>query len=69
MNSAEGRSECLLTLHLVRATTGLDKNGGKGSNGGVWEWTTTLFDGHEGLAPTNIFTGLAICTSADMHAI
>lgn len=39
-----------------RATTGCE-NGGKGSNGGVWEWTSTLFDGHEGLAPTDLFTG------------
>lgn len=36
---------------------GLDERGGKGSNGGVWEWTTTAFDGHEGLSPTNLFTG------------
>lgn len=30
---------------------------GKGSNGGVWEWTSTLFDTHDGLVPTNIFPG------------
>nr|KAF8995500.1 C-type lectin protein [Cyathus striatus] len=35
----------------------LEVHGGKGSNGGVWEWTSTLFDGHNGLSPTKLFTG------------
>jgi formylglycine-generating enzyme required for sulfatase activity len=39
------------------ATTGMESEGGRGSNGGVWEWTTTLFDNHHGLVPTNLFTG------------
>ncbi|KAK7057481.1 C-type lectin protein [Favolaschia claudopus] len=39
------------------ATTGSGSEGGKGTNGGVWEWTTTLFDTHDGLVPTNLFTG------------
>jgi len=43
--------------HPVPATAGLTENEGKGSNGGVWEWTSTVFDGHEGLVPTNVFTG------------
>ncbi|KAF9453967.1 hypothetical protein P691DRAFT_657395 [Macrolepiota fuliginosa MF-IS2] len=42
--------------HPTPATMGCD-NGGKGSNGGIWEWTSTVFDGHDGLAPTNLFTG------------
>ncbi|CAK5265600.1 unnamed protein product [Mycena citricolor] len=41
--------------HPVPATAGID--GAKGTNGGVWEWTSTVFDTHEGLAPTNLFTG------------
>ncbi|KAG6885414.1 hypothetical protein C0993_001930 [Termitomyces sp. T159_Od127] len=43
--------------HPVPATTGLECNDGKGSNGGVWEWTSTLFEAHEGLSPTKLFTG------------
>lgn len=30
---------------------------GRGSNGGIWEWTSTVFDTHEGLVPTKLFTG------------
>ncbi|KAI5890367.1 uncharacterized protein SCHCODRAFT_02669525 [Schizophyllum commune H4-8] len=30
---------------------------GAGSNGGVWEWTSTAFDTHPGLAPTQLFPG------------
>lgn len=40
-----------------RATTGLPEHEGKGSNGGVWEWTSTVFDTHPGLVPTKLFTG------------
>jgi len=39
------------------ATTGGDANSGHGSNGGVWEWTSTVFSGHDGLVPTDHFTG------------
>jgi len=43
--------------HPVPATTGLDEHDGKGTNGGVWEWTSTLLDDHEGLFPTTHFPG------------
>ncbi|KAG7090977.1 hypothetical protein E1B28_010044 [Marasmius oreades] len=43
--------------HPVPATAGLEANSGKGSNGGVWEWTSTLFEIHNGLVPTKLFTG------------
>ncbi|KXN87358.1 hypothetical protein AN958_08910 [Leucoagaricus sp. SymC.cos] len=42
--------------HPTPATAGCE-NSGKGSNGGIWEWTSTLLDGHDGLAPTDLFTG------------
>jgi len=42
---------------LYRGTMGVEAYHGKGSNGGVWEWTSTTFDNHEGLVPTQFFTG------------
>jgi formylglycine-generating enzyme required for sulfatase activity len=36
---------------------GLEAYNGKGSNGGVWEWTSTTFDSHDGLVPTEFFIG------------
>ncbi|KAI0031532.1 C-type lectin protein [Vararia minispora EC-137] len=41
--------------HPLPATCGTE--GKKGSNGGVWEWTSTLFDAHDGFEPTDIFSG------------
>jgi formylglycine-generating enzyme required for sulfatase activity len=46
-----------LTNSVIRATTGLEANGGRGSNGGVWEWTSTPLDSHDGLSPTEHFPG------------
>lgn len=36
---------------------GGEVDGGRGSNGGVWEWTSTPFDAHEDMVPTNLFPG------------
>jgi len=47
----------MLFVFSCSATTGGDESSGRGSNGGVWEWTTTVFAGHEGLVPTDHFTG------------
>lgn len=44
-------------LYLISATAGLAANGGKGSNGGVWEWSSTVLDTHEGFEGTTIFPG------------
>jgi formylglycine-generating enzyme required for sulfatase activity len=37
------------------ATTGLDRGSGRGTNGGVWEWTSTLFDKTEGFASSTLY--------------
>ncbi|KAI5118277.1 hypothetical protein M0805_006019 [Coniferiporia weirii] len=42
--------------HPIPATAGLT-DGTPASNGGVWEWTSTAFDGHTGLSPTQHFPG------------
>ena len=46
----------MLTLSS-RATAGAAHQGGKGSNGGVWEWTSTVLDTHRGFKGTAIFPG------------
>lgn len=43
--------------HPVPATYGLDAHGGKGHNGGVFEWTSTIFDAHEGFVPSRLYPG------------
>lgn len=41
----------------LRATAGGERNGGKGSNGGVWEWTSTTFDRFDGFVPSTLYPG------------
>ena len=41
----------------IRATAGVTEDGFVGCNGGVWEWTSTVFNGHEGMIPTTLFPG------------
>ncbi|KAL4081230.1 hypothetical protein J3A83DRAFT_4427124 [Scleroderma citrinum] len=45
--------------HPVPATTGLVKDGGKGHNGGVWEWTSTLLENYDGFVPSSRYPGYA----------
>jgi formylglycine-generating enzyme required for sulfatase activity len=46
--------------HPVPATTGCEKYGGKGSNGGVWEWTSTLLDKVDGFVPSKLYPGYSM---------
>jgi formylglycine-generating enzyme required for sulfatase activity len=41
---------------LHSATTGVT-DGGRGHNGGVWEWTSTVFDKYEGFKPSTLYPG------------
>ncbi|PIL22429.1 hypothetical protein GSI_15117 [Ganoderma sinense ZZ0214-1] len=43
--------------HPVPATTGGTHDGGKGHNGGVWEWTSTVFEKHEGFVQSKLYPG------------
>ncbi|KAJ3534821.1 hypothetical protein NMY22_g6757 [Coprinellus aureogranulatus] len=43
--------------HPVPATTGLQRGGGRGTNGGVWEWTSTVFDKTEGFVSSTLYPG------------
>ncbi|KIK69776.1 hypothetical protein GYMLUDRAFT_34174 [Collybiopsis luxurians FD-317 M1] len=46
--------------HPVPATTGGKPNGGKGHNGGVWEWTSTVFDKVDGFEPSKLYPGYSM---------
>ncbi|KAJ3731182.1 DUF323 domain-containing protein [Lentinula guzmanii] len=46
--------------HPVPATTGGKQNGHKGHNGGVWEWTSTEFDRHDGFVPSKLYPGYSM---------
>lgn len=37
--------------------TGGGGGGGKGHNGGVWEWTSTVLDKHDGFVPSRLYPG------------
>ncbi|KAM5531301.1 hypothetical protein V8D89_015016 [Ganoderma adspersum] len=43
--------------HPIPATTGGTRDAGKGHNGGVWEWTSTVFEKHEGFAQSKLYPG------------
>ena len=34
-----------------------EEGGGKGHNGGVWEWTSTVFDKYEGFETSTLYPG------------
>ncbi|KAF9240387.1 C-type lectin protein [Melanogaster broomeanus] len=55
--------------HPVPATAGLDELGGRGSNGGVWEWTSTLLSEHEGFYPTAHFPGYSTDFFDEKHHV
>ncbi|KZV82906.1 DUF323 domain-containing protein [Exidia glandulosa HHB12029] len=43
--------------HPTPSTMGLPATGGKGSNGGAWEWTSTVLDAHEGFQSSILYPG------------
>ncbi|OSX56507.1 hypothetical protein POSPLADRAFT_1186655 [Postia placenta MAD-698-R-SB12] len=43
--------------HPIPATMGGEKDGGKGHNGGVWEWTSDVLAKHEGFIPSRLYPG------------
>jgi hypothetical protein len=40
---------------------GGERDGGKGHNGGVWEWTSSVFDKYDGFISSKLYPGYA-CT-------
>ncbi|KIK68974.1 hypothetical protein GYMLUDRAFT_153104 [Collybiopsis luxurians FD-317 M1] len=53
----EGGNTGFRNWHPVAPTAGASVSSPRGTNGGVWEWTSTFFASHPGLVPTNLFTG------------
>ncbi|KAI0252125.1 C-type lectin protein [Lactifluus subvellereus] len=47
----EGRNVGFRNWHPIPATTG-GEGGGRGHNGGIWEWTSTVWDKYEGFEPS-----------------
>ena len=50
------------------ATTG-GEGGGRGHNGGVWEWTSTVFDGYEGFVPLSLYPGFSADFFDTLHNV
>ncbi|KAJ7274119.1 DUF323 domain-containing protein [Mycena rebaudengoi] len=46
--------------HPIPATTGGAGAGGMGNNGGVWEWTSTVFDKCVGFVPSTLYPGYSM---------
>jgi hypothetical protein len=47
--------------HPTAPTTGAER--GRGTNGGVWEWTSTVFDRHEGFVGSELYPGCVLVSS------
>lgn len=69
MGHSGGANVGFRNWHPVPATAGLEELGGRGSNGGVWEWTSTPFRNHEGLFPTKHFPGYSTDFFDEKHYV
>ncbi|KAH0839389.1 histidine-specific methyltransferase [Lanmaoa asiatica] len=55
--------------HPVPATTGVETLGGQGHNGGVWEWTSTVFDTSAGFFPSEVYPGYSADVFDNDHQV
>lgn len=60
------RSDLRIWLHS--ATTGVG-DGERGHNGGVWEWTSTVFDKHESFKPSTLYPGFSADFFDNLHNV
>ena len=44
-------------MRIHSSTTGGEGEEGRGHNGGVWEWTSTVLDRCEGFEPSTLYPG------------
>jgi hypothetical protein len=57
-----------ICLRVPSATTGVE-DGGRGHNGGVWEWISTVFDKHEGFEPSRLYPGFSADFFDTLHNV
>ena len=55
--------------HRVYSATSGGEGGGRGHNGGVWEWTSTEFDGYEGFVPLSLYPGFSADFFDTLHNV
>jgi formylglycine-generating enzyme required for sulfatase activity len=55
--------------HPVPATAGGERMEGKGHNGGVWEWTSTVFDKYDGFVPSKLYPGYSMDFFDNCHQV
>ncbi|KAH9829636.1 uncharacterized protein C8Q71DRAFT_789256 [Rhodofomes roseus] len=55
--------------HPIPATTGGERDGGKGHNGGVFEWTSTVLERHEGFVPSRLYPGYSVDFFDGQHQV
>jgi formylglycine-generating enzyme required for sulfatase activity len=55
--------------HRVHSSTTGGESGGRGHNGGVWEWTSTEFDGYEGFVPLSLYPGFSADFFDTLHNV
>ncbi|KAG1901346.1 histidine-specific methyltransferase [Suillus fuscotomentosus] len=65
----EGANVGFRNWHPVPATTGISKHGGKGHNGGAWEWTSTIFDKYDGFAASTLYPGYSADFFDESHNV
>jgi len=63
-----GRNVGFRNWHPVPATTG-GEGEGRGHNGGVWEWTSTVFDKREGFEPSPLYPGFSADFFDTLHNV
>lgn len=55
--------------HRVHSATTGGEGEGRGHNGGVWEWTSTEFDGYEGFVPLSLYPGFSADFFDTLHHV
>ncbi len=55
--------------HRVHSATTGGEGGGRGHNGGVWEWTSTEFNGYEGFVPLSLYPGFSADFFDNLHNV